>query len=70
LDLVLPGIDGLEVCRTLRENPMPRIQSIPIVILTGAKLEEKDLLECYKSRATDYITKPFSPTQLRSKIRS
>ncbi|MAE06900.1 MAG: hypothetical protein CMH76_11275 [Nitrospinae bacterium] len=70
LDLVLPGIDGLEVCRTLRENPKPRIQNIPIVILTGAKLEEKDLLECYKSRATDYITKPFSPTQLRSKIRS
>src|SRR5919106_5808088 len=55
LDLMLPGMDGLEVCRIVREE-----SSVPIIMLT-ARVEEEDRLTGLDLGADDYITKPFSP---------
>jgi two-component system phosphate regulon response regulator PhoB len=66
LDLMLPGIDGLEVCKTIKRDS--RTQSIPIIILT-AKDEESDIVTGLELGADDYITKPFSPKVLIARIR-
>ena len=67
LDLMLPGIDGLEVCRHLRSKTNTR--DVPIVILT-AKGEEADVVAGLELGADDYITKPFSPRVLIARIKS
>ncbi len=67
LDLMLPGIDGLEVCKTLREDP--RTRGLPIIMLT-AKGEESDVVTGLELGADDYITKPFSPKVLVARVRS
>jgi len=67
LDLMLSGIDGLEVARRLKKNS--RTQSIPIVMLT-AKGEESDIVTGLELGADDYITKPFSPRVLTARIRA
>lgn len=67
LDLMLPGIDGFEVCRCLKSNETSR--AIPIVILT-AKGEETDIVTGLELGADDYITKPFSPSILIARIRA
>ena len=64
LDLMLPGIDGTKVCRTLREE-----SSVPIIILT-ARVEEEDRVAGLEIGADDYITKPFSPRELVSRVRA
>ena len=65
LDLMLPGIDGLNVCRTLKSDP--RTASIPIVMLT-AKGEEADIVVGLELGADDYVTKPFSPRVLLARL--
>lgn len=67
LDLMLPGLDGREVCRILREDP--ETAAIPIVMLT-AKGEEGDVVHGLDLGADDYVTKPFSPKVLISRIRA
>jgi len=67
LDLMLPGIDGLEVCRLLKQSAMTR--QIPIIMLT-AKGEEVDVVTGLELGADDYITKPFSPRELLARIRA
>lgn len=67
LDLMLPGVDGLEVCRILKNDPEAR--SIPIVMLT-AKGEETDIVTGLELGADDYISKPFSPRVLISRIKA
>jgi two-component system alkaline phosphatase synthesis response regulator PhoP len=67
LDLMLPGIDGLEVCRRLKRDPAT--ESIHIVILT-AKGEEADVVTGLEMGADDYITKPFSPRVLIARVRA
>ena len=67
LDLMLPGIDGLEVCRLLRAND--RTAAIPIVMLT-AKGEEADVVAGLEVGADDYVTKPFSPAVLVARVRN
>jgi len=67
LDLMLPGIDGLEVCRRLKKNPQTEI--IPIIMLT-AKGEEADIITGLELGADDYVTKPFSPKELVARIRA
>ena len=67
LDLMLPGIDGLEVCRLLKGDH--RTQTIPIVMLT-AKGEEADVVTGLEVGADDYITKPFSPKVVVARIRN
>jgi len=67
LDLMLPGIDGYEVCRRLKSNPDTR--GIPIVMLT-AKGEESDVVTGLELGADDYVTKPFSPKVLIARLRT
>ncbi|MCX8037243.1 MAG: response regulator transcription factor [Candidatus Sumerlaeia bacterium] len=67
LDLMLPGLNGLEVCKTLKANP--KTQHIPIVMLT-AKGEEADVVTGLELGADDYITKPFSPRLLVARVRA
>jgi DNA-binding response OmpR family regulator len=64
LDLMLPGIDGLEVCRRLRER-----SPVPIIMLTALG-EETDRLLGLETGADDYVTKPFSPRELALRVRS
>ncbi len=66
LDLMLPGIDGLTVCRILQNDPTTH--SIPIVMLT-AKGEESDIVTGLELGAEDYVTKPFSPKVLIARVR-
>lgn len=67
LDVMLPGMDGLEVCRIMRLNP--RLQQIPIIMLT-AKGEEIDTVLGLELGADDYMTKPFSPRELLARIKA
>src|SRR5580700_4407215 len=62
LDLMLPQLDGMEVCRELRERG-----NVPIIMLT-ARTTEPDKLRGLKAGADDYITKPFSPRELVARI--
>jgi two-component system phosphate regulon response regulator PhoB len=65
LDLMLPGIDGFEVCRTLRGEA--RTSAVPVVILT-ARGEESDIVTGLELGADDYIVKPFSPRVLAARV--
>ncbi len=67
LDLMLPGIDGLEVCRSLKGDS--RAKSIPVIMLT-AKGEEADIVIGLELGADDYVVKPFSPRVLMARIRA
>jgi len=64
LDLMMPRMDGMEVCRTLRQE-----SSVPVVMLT-AMVEEDDRLAGLDLGADDYITKPFSPRELAARVRA
>lgn len=64
LDLMLPGMDGLDVCRALRRD-----SNVPIIMLT-ARIEEVDKLLGLELGADDYVTKPFSPRELVARVRA
>lgn len=65
LDLMLPGLDGLEVCRRLKRTA--QTSEIPVIILT-AKGEEEDIVAGFAAGADDYVTKPFSPKVLSARV--
>ena len=65
LDLMLPGIDGLEVCQALRADPATA--EIPIIMVT-ARGEEADRVRGLELGADDYVTKPFSPKELVARV--
>jgi two-component system alkaline phosphatase synthesis response regulator PhoP len=68
LDLMLPGgIDGLEVCRRLRRDPV--LADVPIIMLT-ARIAEADRLIGLELGADDYVTKPFSPREVVARVRA
>ena len=67
LDLMLPGLDGLEVCKALKQDPSTRI--IPVIMVT-AKEEESDVVLGLGLGADDYIAKPFSPKELIARIKA
>lgn len=62
LDLMLPRLDGWEVCRAIREH-----SDVPIIMLT-ARISEHDIIQGLKIGADDYVTKPFSPAELLARI--
>ncbi len=64
LDLMLPGMDGIQVCRTLRDE-----SDVPIIMLT-ARTTDEDKLTGLDSGADDYVTKPFSPRELAARVRT
>ncbi len=67
LDWMLPLLSGIEVCRQLRRNPATR--HVPVLMLT-AKGEEEDKIRGLDTGADDYVTKPFSPSELIARIRA
>ena len=67
LDLMLPGLSGLDVCRALRADP--KTAAIPIIMVT-AKVEEGDRISGLELGADDYVSKPFSPNELMARVRA
>jgi two-component system phosphate regulon response regulator PhoB len=67
LDLMLPGLDGLEVAKALKADT--RTQSVPIIMLT-AKGEDADVVTGLEIGAEDYVTKPFSPRVLTARVKA
>ncbi len=67
LDLMLPGIDGIEVCKRIKDDAATK--ELPIIMLT-AKGEENDIIKGLESGADDYITKPFSPKVLIARVKT
>ncbi len=67
LDLMLPGIDGLEICKKLKKAPST--ENIPVIMLT-AKGEETDIITGLEIGADDYVLKPFSPKVLVARIKA
>jgi DNA-binding response OmpR family regulator len=67
LDLMLPGLDGIEVCRRLKADPLTR--AIPVVMVT-AKGEESDVVLGLGMGADDYVAKPFSPKELIARVKA
>ena len=65
LDRMLPGLDGLEICRALRADSS--LAGVPILMLT-ARAEEVDRIAGFETGADDYVTKPFSPKELVARI--
>jgi two-component system, OmpR family, alkaline phosphatase synthesis response regulator PhoP len=67
LDLMLPGVDGRDICRALRANP--KTAGVPIIMLT-ARADEHDRIGGLELGADDYITKPFSPKEVVARVRA
>ncbi len=67
LDLMLPGMSGMEICRIMRNDP--HLKNLPIVMLT-AKTEEVDRILGLEMGADDYISKPFSPRELVARVKA
>lgn len=67
LDLMLPGLDGMEICRRLRHQS--ETQKIPIIMLT-AKGSEEDIVRGLEMGADDYVTKPFQPKELIARVQA
>ncbi|MFB2918737.1 response regulator [Aerosakkonema funiforme] len=65
LDLMMPGMNGLQVCQKLKADP--KLCEIPIIFLTASN-EKEDLLQAFKLGAADYITKPFQPEEVLARI--
>ena len=65
LDVVMPGMDGYEVCARLKADP--RTRNIPIIFITGKESEE-DEIKGFELGASDYITKPFNPVVVRARV--
>ena len=67
LDWNMPGRNGLEVCRALRAESDPDLRNVPVVLLTG-QVEAEDTAAGFAAGVTDYVTKPFKPTHIRSRV--
>lgn len=67
LDIMLPGVDGLDICRVLRAEPAHA--GLPVLMLT-ARTAEEDLLLAFDLGADEYVTKPYSPRELMARIRN
>src|SRR5438067_2334775 len=67
LDIVMPGIDGFEVCRRLKSNPATA--AIPVIFLTG-RTEHEDEQLGFELGAIDYISKPISPPVVRARVKT
>ena len=65
LDVMMPGVSGLDVCRALRARP--ESAALPVILLT-ARAQEADVAAGFGGGADDYVTKPFSPRELASRV--
>jgi CheY-like chemotaxis protein/phosphoribosyl 1,2-cyclic phosphodiesterase len=69
LDWMMPGQDGLSVCRALRQDSDPRLAEVPVVLITG-RADAQDTEAGFNAGVTDYLTKPFRPTHLVARLQS
>jgi CheY-like chemotaxis protein/phosphoribosyl 1,2-cyclic phosphodiesterase len=69
LDWMMPGLDGLSVCRELRRDDDPRVARIPVVVITG-RSDAQDTAAGFDAGVTDYLTKPFKPSHLLARLQS
>lgn len=69
-DLMMPGLNGFQLLRLIRESVHPRIRQLPVVIVTGHGDDERMRRQAMRLGATDFITKPFDSLQLRARARS
>jgi DNA-binding response OmpR family regulator len=67
LDVMLPGLDGRDICRALRSDP--RTQAVPVIMIT-ARAEEAERVSGLELGADDYVTKPFSPREVVARVRA
>jgi DNA-binding response OmpR family regulator len=67
LDVMMPGLNGYEVTRQLRADPAT--EAIPVILLT-ARVQEADVSRGFEAGADDYLRKPFSPQELRSRVQA
>src|SRR6267142_1065699 len=67
LDWMMPGLDGLQVCRALRADPDPRLAEVPVVLITG-RSDAADTATGFDAGVTDYLTKPFKPSVLLARL--
>lgn len=67
LDVMMPGLSGYEVTRELRAEEATR--GIPVILLT-ARVQEADVAQGFEAGADDYLTKPFSPQELRARVQA
>ena len=65
----MPGRSGLEVCQALRAEPDPYFRDVPVVMLTG-QAGAADTAAGFAAGVTDYVTKPFKPTYIRSRVQT
>jgi len=69
LDVVMPEMDGYEVCKKIKDNENDTIKNIPIIFLT-AKVDKNDIIKGFQCGAVDYITKPFHPMELLARVKT
>ena len=69
LDINLPGLDGLCVCRALKEDVRAEVRGIPIIFLT-ARTQPEDIVEGFRAGGVDYVTKPFNSEELLARVRT
>jgi len=67
LDVMMPGIDGYEVCERMKADP--RTAEIPVIFIT-AKGNEEDMVQGFQSGAVDYVVKPFSPVVVKARVKT
>jgi DNA-binding response OmpR family regulator len=67
LDVSMPGLSGIDVCRMIRADPA--IATTPVIMLT-ARVQEQDVEHGFTAGADDYVTKPFSPRELMTRVQS
>ncbi|HET7340954.1 MAG TPA: response regulator [Methylomirabilota bacterium] len=69
LDWMMPGQDGLAVCRALRADADPRVAEVPVVLITG-RTDAADTATGFEAGVTDYLTKPFKPSHLLARLQA
>ena len=69
LDWMMPGQDGLAVCRALRQEPDPKLAEVPVILITG-RADAQDTAAGFNAGVTDYLTTPFKPTHLVARLQS
>ena len=67
LDVMMPGMSGLDVCRSLRRSS--QLSGVPVIMLT-ARAQESDIAQGFEAGADDYVVKPFSPRELSSRVQA
>lgn len=67
LDIIMPELNGFEVCRMLKESP--KSKDIPVIFLT-ARAETEDIVKAFRMGAVDYVTKPFNSDELMARVRT